>query len=122
MKLKYFKDKKYCIIKLKGLLTKEIILHAFDASVSHINYEMGMGRLWDFTEADLSKLDSNTIQSMAQHSQKFAPGINDVKVAFVVKRDLEYGLTKMFEAFSYKAKVNIQIFRSLQEAGEWISL
>ena len=120
MELKYRAEKNYCIIKLKGLLTKDTILHAFDASVSHINYKNGMGRLWDFTEGDLSLFDTNTIQAMAQYSLKFPPGVNDVKVAFAVKRDLEYGLSKMFEAFSAKAKTSIQVFRSLQEAEEWI--
>ena len=121
MELKYNKDKKFCIIKLKGLLTRDAILHAFDASVSHINHLPGMGRLWDFIEADLSLLNSNTIQEMAQYLLKFPKGINDVKVAFAVNRDLEYGLTKMFEAFSSKGKTKIDIFRSLEEAEEWIS-
>ena len=121
MELKVNSDKNYCTIKLTGLLTRDMILHAFDASVSHIHHISGMGRLWDFTEADLSLLNSNTIQAMAHYSLKFPKGINDVKVAFAVTRDLEYGLTKIFEAFSAKAKTNIEIFRSLEEAQEWVS-
>ena len=121
MELKYDNDKNICSIKLTGLLTRDIILHAFDASVSHVNHKSGMGRLWDFTEADLSLLTSDTIQAMAQYSRKFPKGINDVKVAIAVKRDLEYGLSKIFQAFSSQAKTNIEIFRSLEEAEEWVS-
>ena len=120
MHLKYNKDKKFCTIKLNGLLTRDAILHAFDASVSHINHKPGMGRLWDFTEADLSLLNSNTIHAMAQYSLKFPKGINDVKVAFAVARDLEYGLSKIFQAFSSQANTKIEVFRSLQEAEAWL--
>lgn len=121
MELKYDNDKNICKIKLSGLLTRDIILHAFDASVSHINHKTGMGRLWDFTEADLSLLNSDTIQAMAQYSLRFPKGINDVKVAFAVARDLEYGLSKIFQAFSSKAKTKIEVFRSIEGAEEWLS-
>jgi hypothetical protein len=121
MQLKYDKDKNFCKIKLKGLLTRDAILHAFDASVSHINHQAGMGRLWDFTEADLSLFSSDTIQAIAQYSLRFPKGINDVKVAFAVERDLEYGLSKIFQAFSSKAKTKVEVFRSLQEAEQWLT-
>jgi len=121
LELNYNKEKNYCTIKLKGILSRDEILHAFNAAVSHIYHVPGMGRLWDFCEADLSLLSSDTINSMAQYSLRFPNGINNVKVAFVVGRELEYGLTRMFEAFSSNAKTTIKIFKSLEQAKKWIS-
>jgi hypothetical protein len=106
-------------IKLSGLLRKKVILSAFDLTVSDKRYKTGMGRLWDFRDADLSSLDTKTITEMAQYSLRFPPGINDVKVAFVTDRDLEYGLTRMFE-MSSKATTPIQVFREMDEAEKWM--
>lgn len=106
-------------IKLSGLLSKKVILNAFDSTVSDKRYKKGMGRLWDFRDADLSSLDHETIIEMAQYSLKFPLGINDVKVAFVTKRDLEYGLSRIFE-MSSMAMTQIRVFRAMDEAEKWM--
>jgi hypothetical protein len=119
MDLRIDEEKNIAYIKLSGLLNKKVILSAFDLTVSYKRYKNGMGRLWDFRDADLSSLDTSTITEMAQYSLRFPPGINDVKVAFVTPRDLEYGLTRMFE-ISSKAMTPIQIFREMDEAEKWM--
>jgi hypothetical protein len=112
-------EKNIAYIRLSGKLTKEIILHAFDSSVADEKYKKGMGRLWDFRDADLSALTHETISEMAQYSLRFPPGVGDVKVAFLTGRDLEYGLSRMFELVS-RAKTPIRVFRSIEEAEEWL--
>ncbi|MDJ0721187.1 MAG: hypothetical protein QNJ04_06135 [Desulfobacterales bacterium] len=111
--------KNMAYIKLSGVLSKEDILDAFEAAVSDKRYRNGMGRLWDFRDADLSSLESDTVIEMAQYSRKFPPGINDVKVAFVTSRDIEYGLSRMFEMAS-KSKTPISVFRSMDKAEKWM--
>jgi len=93
-------DKNIAYIKLSGVLSSKAILDAFDLAVADKRYKDGMGRLWDFRDADLSSLSSETVVSMAQYSSKYPPGINDVKVAFLVSRDYEYGLSRIFQMTS----------------------
>ena len=119
MDLRIDEEKNMAYIKLSGLLSKKIILSAFDLTVSDRRYKNGMGRLWDFRDADLSSLEAETITEMAQYSLRFPPGINDVKVAFVTDRDIEYGLTRMFE-ISSEAMTPIQVFRAMDEAEKWM--
>jgi hypothetical protein len=121
MDLHFDQDKNIAYIRLSGHLSREVILNAFDAAVADERYQKGMGRLWDFREADLSGLSPSTIESMAKHSTKFPAGINDVKVAFVVGRELEFGLVKMFEAFSLDAMTKISTFYSMEGAEAWMS-
>jgi len=121
MELRADQAKNIAYIKLTGPLTKEIILDAFDAAVSDRKYRNGMGRLWDFRDVDLSALDSSIIAEMAQYSAKFPPGINDVKVAFVANRELEYGLSRMFEAYSMDVKTTVSVFYTLEDAEAWLS-
>ena len=120
MKLKIDKTKNIAHIKLTGSLNSKEILDAFDAVVADNEYKQGMGRLWDFREADLSSLTTDTVKQMAQYSLKFPPGINDVRVAFVTSRPLEYGLSRMFEMAS-RAKTPISVFESIEEAQKWMT-
>lgn len=119
MDLRIDNHKNIAYIKLSGLLRQHDILTAFDVAVSDKNYTPGMGRLWDFRDADLSALNAGVISAMAQYSLQFPPGINDVKVAFVTSRDLEYGLGRMFEMMS-KANTPIRVFRQMNEAERWM--
>lgn len=120
MELRFDQAKSIAHIKLSGLLSSADILDAFDAAVAHPDYRKGMARLWDFQDADLSSLDSATIAMMAQHSTKYPPGINDVKVAFVAGRGLEFGLSRMFTAFSEEARTKISVFYSRSDAEDWL--
>jgi len=119
MDIRIDEKKNIAYIKLSGLLSKKVILNAFDLAVSDKRYKNGMGRLWDFTDADLSSLSFETINDMAQYSLRFPPGINDVKVAFVTIGELEYGLSRVFE-MSSKADTPIAVFRSMDEAEKWM--
>ena len=121
MELRTDQAKNIAYIRLTGPLYSATILDAFDAAVADSGYRMGMVRLWDFRDADLSVLDTSTIAMMAQHSTKFPPGINDVKVAFVASRKLEFGLSRMFEAFSADAKTKIAVFYAMAEAEAWLA-
>jgi len=119
MDLRIDEKKNIAYIKLSGLLIKEVIFRALDSTVSDRRYKKGMGRLWDFRDADLSLLDLDVVKEMAQYSLRFPPGINDVKVAFLTSRNLEYGLSRMFELLSH-AKTPIHVFRAMDEAEKWM--
>ena len=119
MALRIDETKNIAYIKITGSVSSKDILEAFDVAVSSEEYKKGMGRLWDFTEADLSAIDSDTIREMAQYSLSFPPGINDVKVAFVTERPLEFGLSRMFQRSSH-AKTPIGVFRKMEEAEKWM--
>ena len=121
MELRVDQSKNIVYIRLTGPLSKKIILEAFDAAVSDQRYKKGMGRLWDFRKADLSALDSGTIEEMAKYPMKFPPGVNNVKVAFVATRELEYGLSRIFQAHSREGKTSVSVFYTMEEAEAWLS-
>jgi hypothetical protein len=121
MDLRIDEETNIAYIKINGKVSSEDILAAFDAAVSSEKYKKGMGRLWDFTEIDLSALDSSVIPEMAQYSLSFPPGISDVKVAFVATRTSEYGLTRMFQEYSdIYSETQVMVFDNLDEAEKWM--
>jgi hypothetical protein len=121
MDIKIDEVKNIAYIKFTGKASSKDILEAFDKAVLSEKYQKGMGRLWDFTEIDLALLDSEVIPEMARYSLKFPEGIRDVKVAFVVSKSLEYGLTRMFQTYSEMyAKSQVRIFDSIDKAEMWM--
>lgn len=121
MELKIDQEKNIAYIKIIGSASSEKILEGFDIAVSDEKYKQGMGRLWDFTEIDLSDLESSAIPNMAKHSRNFPLGICDVKVAFVVTKTMEYGLARMFQTYSkVEAKTKVMIFTTIDEAEKWM--
>ena len=106
---------------MTGEVSSKDILNAFDLAVSSEKYEKGMGRLWDFTEIDLTSLDSSVIPEMAEYSLRFPAGIRDVKVAFAVNKPMEYGLVRMFQTYSdMYAKSQVMIFDTVKKAEAWM--
>ena len=121
MDLRVDETKNIAYIKISGKTGPKEILDAFDKAVSSGQYRKGMGRLWDFTEVDLTSLDSVAIPAMAKHSLKFPPGIRDVKVAFAVNTPLEFGLVRMFQSYSdMHAKTRVQVFDTVEDAEKWL--
>lgn len=120
--LSFDASKKIARIKIKGRTGSGEILETFDLAVASEEYAPGMGRLWDFTEVDLRDLDSATIREMARYSARFPPGIGDVRVAFVVKESMVFGLTRMFQAYSdAHARTSVQIFETVESAEAWMT-
>jgi len=113
--------KNVAIVTMSGKPDKDSVLKAFDETVRNERYRPGMNRLWDFRKADLSLLESSSIIAMVDYTTHFPPGISDVKVAFLVARKLEYGLARMFEAFSEDANTSVRSFYAMDEALEWMT-
>jgi hypothetical protein len=121
MELRIDETKNIAYIKVTGKVSSKDILDAFDGAVSSEKYKKGMGRLWDFSQIDLTALESDIIPKMAKYSLKFPEGIKDVKVAFVVRKSLEYGLTRMFQIYSgMYAESQVMIFDTIDKAEAWM--
>jgi hypothetical protein len=77
--------------------------------------------LWDFRKGSLAHVSYKDTEAMMDyikhHSEKRSGG----KTAFVVSRDLEYGLSRMAQTLAEIKNLSIQmeIFRSFKEAIRW---
>ena len=73
-------------------------------------------RLWNFSKGGLN-LTSTQIQGLADYAKtKFSP---PSRVAIVASEDLAFGLSRMYEAFRAQQNVDIEIFRTEEDAHKW---
>jgi hypothetical protein len=105
-----------------GDLGIDDVQQAFALRTTLPDFKPGMRVLWDLCQANASRLSTDEIRQIAQRnkSQVKKAGVG-YKVAFVAPRDIEYGLSRMFEMFSDETPVQIRVFRTTDEARRWLS-
>jgi len=106
-------------ICLSGKLNKDIVLAALESTINCDKYKNGMCRLWDLRDAYFSELKSEDILSIATKSFELSSTVSEVNVAIVVKDDLDYGLSRMFQSYSNRTSQNM-VFRTIEEAEQWL--
>ncbi|MDH5483674.1 MAG: hypothetical protein OEY43_00435 [Gammaproteobacteria bacterium] len=81
----------------------------------------GMDALWDLRQADLSQMSVDTVDKISHYiaNNTDKRGV-DYRIALVVSTDLAYGLARMFRTMSDQIPVNINIFRSMDDACDWL--
>jgi hypothetical protein len=119
--VRFDREKNIAHLKLKGLLSEETVLAAFDAVVTASEYEPGMCRLWDCTDADLSDLNAAVFERVRRHSAELPPGVRDVKVAVLVGNLLDFGLARMYGLSPGPAATTVRLFHDPEEAEAWLT-
>jgi hypothetical protein len=103
------KDKEYVDAILKHLSQDEDKFKRYRYSLS------------DYTEVTNLEISSKSVELVAKYCQKASTVNSEAVVAIVAKKDVVYGLARMWEMLSDNTKWDIKVFRSREEAEAWIS-
>lgn len=78
--------------------------------------------MWDLTRAELEHLREEDVRSIGETPRKFSEERNGGRTAIVAPTDLAFGLARMYEFISDPSEVliEIQVFRSVEEATQWL--
>ncbi|NNM04790.1 MAG: hypothetical protein HKO65_06765 [Gemmatimonadetes bacterium] len=76
--------------------------------------------LWDMRGVDGGGVDTVEVREVANHHLTARPELPESRAAVVTSRDLEFGMARMTEAFITESPVDMQIFRDIQKAYEWL--
>ena len=82
---------------------------------------LGKAAVWDFREAHFD-MSSSEIEQLAQFILHHQPSIPPSKMAFVAQSDLEFGLSRVFEAYRQDERTDFRVFRDFEEALEWAGI
>ena len=103
-----------------GTILKQELIDAIKAL-----YDSGPtpNHLWDLTETDFSQIKGDDVKEIAEFAAQYAPMRMGGRTALVSASSLGFGLARMYEAFAENAgqSTEINVFRSPEEAEEWIS-
>jgi hypothetical protein len=74
--------------------------------------------LWDLRSAQLDVRDEE-VREMAKYILEHQPAIPPPRVAFVIARDVDFGLVRMFQALREHPSTQVEVFRDYDEAISW---
>ena len=109
------------IITASGIVKGKDIIEGLGRMLQDPDFKEGMDALGDFRtvhSANSETADIREIVSFVRANQK-KRGSN-YRVALVVSRDIDFGLARMFEAYSQELPFDIQIFKDIKDAEQWL--
>ncbi len=109
------------LVKSRGKLTVEDF-HAW--SEQYYPDKVTSRILWDETEADLSALDTAALRDLARQGRERSDPRRGGRAAIVYATPLEYGLGRMFQAFTEIEGLpfEVQSFQNFEEARAWLGV
>ena len=117
----YDTEKDLTIVTAQGLITADDLL---DWGNHYYEGQITQRILWDVTNADLSALQADQLQEIAENMSRISEVRRGGKTAFVYDKPLEYGIGRMFQAYSEMEAMpfEVQSFQSFDEAREWLGV
>ena len=109
------------LVKGKGVISaKEIIeinndLYRSPENILKIKYQ-----LWDLTNVSEILVSSEDINAFAKQDAAAARVNPKMIIAIVASSDLIFGLSRMWEAYSYNSPFQSMVFRNIEDAEKWI--
>ena len=100
----------------EGLLTGAEILAEQLVLLAHPEFDRRLNQLMDLTHVTGVAISSEEIRLMAERSL-FAP---ESRRAYVVIDALQYGLLRMFNAYTHGNSGELQIFATRRDAERWL--
>ncbi len=76
--------------------------------------------LWDLRRADAAGLDAGELRRIALFESNERPAMPPARLAFLVERDMEFGLARMVGVFSEDDAIEQQVFRDRDAAWSWL--
>jgi hypothetical protein len=116
-------DKKASVMihTITGEMTFGEIRSSYESVCSHPDFKENMNSIWDIRDADASKFDSQEVIKIARYFETQTKNRTRYKVAVIVSRDLEYGLSKKYQVAAADLPAKIGIFINLEEAKKWVT-
>jgi hypothetical protein len=102
-------------IVAEGTLTTRQVTQAIQSIISDPQSHSGMELVCDLRQTDASKVDAKKISIGAELIGYYLPYFNS-RIHIIVSSDVQYGLTRMFQAYSCRFNINVLIHRSIEEA------
>lgn len=110
------------IHQVTGSTTLDDIVSTLKEIYSEPDFNSEMNVLWDLRGADLASFFTSNIQKLRDFVSAHWGTEGKSLAALIVSRDLEFGLSRMYEFFvESKTSNKVRVFRDYDEAFEWVT-
>jgi hypothetical protein len=104
-----------------GMLNVNELTRQLREIYSSPEYDPDMNVIWDLRKADFSAIEASEVTSFMEFVSKHWGQGGKSKGALVVSRDLDYGMSRMYEMLMEGATTStITVFKNIDEAKKWL--
>ena len=123
IEFKVFKKENYFISTWSGKVTDTEAIKKFKEFYNGPEYAPSMHELSDLSQFDFSSISSEGLINMAKANQIMLEeqNVTNMKTAVYSPHDLQFGMARIYEAWSADSPETIQIFRDLHAAEAWLT-
>lgn len=93
---------------------------AITGRLEHLDFKSDMDVLWDLRDSDFTQMETRTLRKIAkfvkQNTERYHSGY---KIALVASSNLEYGLSRVYEAYVGILPTKLHVFRKPEDAIDW---
>lgn len=106
-----------------GHISDDELMQAWKTLFEDEQWVPTLNFLIDISQADTSTITREGIQRLAYYTQTILEkhGIPSIKAAVFAPRDLQFGLSRVYEALAAQSSETKQVFRSMSEAVAWLT-
>lgn len=101
-----------------GTLTADDVL----TTATHYYPDLPRFIIWDLTNATMAEIPKEDFKYLAARLKRYHEHQSDGKTGFVCKKDVDFGLFRMYAAFAEieGTPVTFSVFRNIENAREWL--
>lgn len=111
-----FPSQRLIITYLSGIITEEDFIQLREMVLADPQFHPDFSFIDDITGTTDLDIGNDRLYSIAQQTVA-NPGI---RRALVAENNYQYGMARMYKVFSENAGQNFQVFRTLEEAVDWV--
>ena len=105
-----------------GVITAKDIISHLDSLASDNKYIATMKKLVDYRTIESISISPNEASVIARKKKELINCFSGEKCAFVSPGDLTFGTARVHQALVDSADLNTAVFRSIEEAQEWLDV
>lgn len=108
------------IVAVEGMLGFEEVCQGIRNVLETPGLSNDVRVLWDFRCGSAAGLDAENLRAIARFEAERRPRRTHFRLAFLVGRDIDFGLARMVGVFSEDEAIEQRVFRDHDEAWSWV--
>ena len=116
-------DNRYILFRGHGRVTGSEIMGSNQWLYTELeNRDIAKFQIFDSSAVTDIKIDTADIRQLAEQDRSALKSLSRIAIAIVAPADIQYGLSRMWQAFSHTDEGNLQtgVFRDMQQAENWL--
>jgi len=103
-----------------GRVTGDDLVTYYKRLRSHPDFRSNLNEIFDLTDVTDANVDAADVRRLSGVTEEFTRHGVTVKVAIIAPRDLEFGLSRMYEMLQDQSMNDVRVFRDRADAEGWI--